>query len=215
MMERIKGRQKKYSGMGLIEMIVSIAIFTVSIAGFSLLFIRAWKTNSYTFEMGRASTAVSQGVNTTVSYLRKVRQGDDGTYPIVSAQSNDLVVFSDYNRDGITERVHFYLQSGQLKMGATVPTTGIPKTYPAGDQQTKILASYIVNTAAEPIFYYYDANYPADKVHNPLAIPLDVSTVRLVKILLKINIVPNKGPENMEMQSFVEIRNLNDYDRMK
>ncbi|MFA5994375.1 MAG: hypothetical protein WC823_05445 [Parcubacteria group bacterium] len=211
----MKKNTKKYLGMGLIEVMVSIAIFTMSIAGFSLLFLRAWKANSYTFEMGQASYAVSRGVNTAVSYLRKVRQGDDGTYPIVSAQNNDLVVFSDYNRDGITERLHFYLQNGQLKMGFTIPTTGIPKTYPAGDQQTKILASYIVNTPAQPIFYYYNANYPADKINNPLVLPLDVSTVRLVKILLKININPNRGPENIETQSFVEIRNLNDYDRMK
>ncbi|MFA5993647.1 MAG: hypothetical protein WC823_01660 [Parcubacteria group bacterium] len=211
----MKKKQKKYLGIGLIEVMVSIAIFTMSIAGFSLLFLRAWKVNSYTIEMGQASYAVSQGVNATVSYLRKVRQGDDGTYPVKSAQSNDLVVFSDYNRDGITERLHFYLQSGQLKMGVAVPTTGIPKTYPIGDQQIIVLASYIVNTATEPIFYYYDANYPADKVHNPLVFPLDVSAVRLIKIMLKININPNRGPENIETQSFVEIRNLNDYDRMK
>jgi hypothetical protein len=79
----------------------------------------------------------------------------------------------------------------------------------------KVLASNIVNDINTPIFYYYNANYPSDKTHNPLTIPLDTSEIRLIKILLKINIDPNKGPENMEMQSFVELRNLNDYDRMK
>lgn len=201
--------------MGLIEMMVAIAIFTVSMAGFTALFLHTWKVNSYSFEMGQASYVVSQGMDKTVSYIRKARQGDDGAYPIQSAGNNDLVVFSDYNKDGITERLHFYLQSGQLKMGATIPTIGIPKTYPAGDQQTIILASNIVNAANEPLFYYYNSNYPADTVNNPLSVPLDVSVVRLVKILLKININPGKGPENIETQSFVEIRNLNDYDRMK
>lgn len=201
--------------MSLIEVMVAIAIFTMSIAGFTALFLRTWKVNSYTLEMGQASLSASQGVNTAVNYIRKTRQGDDGAYPIQSAANNDLVIFSDYNRDGITERLHFYLQNGQLMMGARVPTTGMPKTYPAGDQTTKVLAKNIVNTPSEPIFYYYNANYPTDKVTNPLAMPLDVSAVRLAKILLKINVIPGKGPENIEIQSFVEIRNLNDYDRMK
>jgi hypothetical protein len=210
-----KKRQKNYSGMGLIEVIVSILIFTMSIAGFTMLFLRSWKANSYSFNMGQSSFAASQGVTTAENYIRKARQGDDGSYPIKSAGNNDLVIFSDYNRDGITERLHFYLQNGQLKMGATIPTTGIPRTYPTGDQQVIILASNIVNVSSKPIFYYYNSNYPADKTTNPLAIPLDVSVVRLVRILLDVNVDPMKQPQNVEMESFVEIRNLNDYDRMK
>jgi len=208
-------RIKKYSGMSLIEMLVAIGILTIAMAGFTTLFLRSWKMNSYTIEMGQSSLAVSQGVNTMVSYLRKVRQADDGSYPVKSATGTDLVVFSDYDKDGITERLHLYLQNRQIKMGVTDPTSGIPKSYPAGDQQIKILASSIVNTNSEPIFYYYNSSYPGDTTHNPAAMPVDVSTIRLVKIFLKINIDANKDPDNIETQSFVEFRNLNDYDRMK
>lgn len=206
---------KNNPGMTIIEVIVSIAIFVIAIEGFTLLFIRSWRANSYTIEMGQSSLAVSQGVNTMVGYLRKVRQADDGSYPVKSATSDDLVVFSDYDKDGVTERLHFYLQNSQVKMGMTEPTSGIPKSYPAGDQQTKLLADRIVNTASEPIFYYYNSNYPGDAANNPVAMPVDVSTVRLIKIFLKINIDPNKAPDSIETQSFVELRNLNDYDRMK
>jgi len=209
-------RQKNYfSGMTIIEMIVAISIFTIAILGFTVLFMRSWKMNSYTIEMGQSSYAVSQGVNSMVNYLRKVRQADDGSYPIKSAAENDLVVFSDYDKDGITERLHFYLQSGQVMMGITKPTSGIPRTYEASDQQTKLLADRIVNEADEPIFYYYNKDYPGDTANNPVAMPVDVSTVRLVRIFLKINIDPNRAPDNIETQSFVELRNLNDYDRMK
>ncbi len=211
----MNSRQKKYPGMTIIEMLVAIAIFVVAIEGFTLLFMRSWKINSYTIEMGQSSLAVSQGANKIVGYLRKVRQADNGSYPIVSAANNDLVVFSDYDKDGITERLHFFLQNSQIKMGITDPTNTMPKTYPSGDQQVNILADKIVNTGSEPIFYYYNKDYPADTVHNPVATPADVSTVRLIKIFLKINIDPNRGPENIETQSFVELRNLNDYDRMK
>ena len=80
--------KKIKKGMTLIEALIAISIFTIGIAGFSLLFIKAWQSNSYTFEMGRSSLALSQGVNEIVGYLRKARQGDDGSYPVKSAASN-------------------------------------------------------------------------------------------------------------------------------
>lgn len=206
--------KKKYSGMTVIEMLVAILIFVIAIEGFSLLFIRSWKMNSYSIEMGKASFGVSQGINTIVSYLRKTRQSDNGSYPIQSASNNDLIVFSDYDKDGITERLHFYLQNSQVKMGITKPSSGSQKVYQVADQETKILADRIVNSNSEPIFYYYNKNYPADTINNPVAMPVDVSTIRLIKIFLKINIDPNRAPDNIEMQSFVELRNLNDYDRI-
>lgn len=211
----MQNKFKKIIGMTLIEMLVSMTILVVAIAGFTLLFSRSWQMNKYTIELGQSSLAVSQGMNTMVSYIRKVRQGDDGSYPIISAANNELILFSDYDKDGTTEKLHFYLQDGQIKMGVTHPTGGIPKTYPSGDQQTVILASRIVNDGNTPIFYYYNKDYPGDSEHNPVSTPADVSSVRLIKIYLQINIDPNRAPDNVETQSFVELRNLNDYDRIK
>lgn len=206
---------KKPIGMTLVEVMVAISIFVIAIAGFTLLFARSWQMNSYTLEMGQASMGASQGVNTMVTYIRKARQGDDGSYPIISASGNDLVIFSDYNKDGITERLHFYLQNKEIMMGITDPSAGLPKTYPSGDQTTMILAANIVNSASEPLFSYFNNNYPGDTTNNPLAIPLDVSAVRLIKVFIAVNIDPQKTPNNIDTESFVELRNLNDYDRMK
>ena len=38
--------------MSLIEMIVAIFIFSLGMAGFSMLFVQSWKQNAYTLEMG-------------------------------------------------------------------------------------------------------------------------------------------------------------------
>jgi hypothetical protein len=165
--------------------------------------------------MGRSSLAVSQGVNEIVSYLRKARQGDDGSYPLKSAANNDLVVFSDYDKDGITERLHFYKSGNQVMMGWRKPTGSLPRTYAAGDQGTKIISSIIVNDASTPIFYYYNKDYPGNSTNNPVPPPINVADVRLVEIFLKININPNRAPDSMELRSFAELRNLNDYDRMR
>jgi hypothetical protein len=201
------------SGMSLMEMLIAIGIFTMGMAGFTALFIFSWHQNSYTMEMGQTSMAVSQGVNNLVGYLREVRQGDDGSYPVISADDNDLVVFGDYDKDGITERLHFYRSGSDIIMGIRKPTTGLPKTYLSGDAETKVIASSIVNDINTPIFAYYDSSYPEDSVNNPIATPATVPDVRLIRVDLHMNIDPNRPPDNVQIQSFVEIRNLNDHDR--
>jgi prepilin-type N-terminal cleavage/methylation domain-containing protein len=210
----IKKEAQFKKGLTMIEMLVAIAIFAIGMEGFTLLFARAWKSNSYTLEMGQSSMAVSQGLSKVVNYIRGARQADNGSYPIKSADDNNLVLYSDYNKDGVTERLHFYKSGQNILMGITSPTGTIPKTYSSGDQQTIIIASSIVNDNNTPIFYYYDKNYAGDPDEDPMETPAAISNIRLMKIYLKININPNRAPDNIEMQSFVEIRNLNDYDKI-
>lgn len=207
----LKIKTQKLAGLTIIEMLMAITIFTIGIAGFSQLFVSAWRNNAYAIEMGQSAFFVSQGIDKTISYIRKARQGDDGSYPIKSVGNNDLVIYSDYNNDGVTERLHFYFSNYTLFMGVAVPISSLPKKYPTNDQQIVIIATKIVNTSSDPIFYYYNSNYPGDTANNPLVAPIDVSTVRLIKLHLKININPNRAPDNIEMQSFAEMRNLNDY----
>ncbi|MFZ2192755.1 MAG: prepilin-type N-terminal cleavage/methylation domain-containing protein [Candidatus Moraniibacteriota bacterium] len=201
-------------GLTLVETLVAIAIFAIGMEGFTLLFMNTWKNNAYTLEMGQSSMAVSRGVNMIGGYLRSARQSDSGSYPIESADDNDFVVYSDYNRDGITERLHIYKDGQNILMGVTEPTMTMPKTYPGGDEETIVIANRIVNTESEPIFYYYDGNYAGAPSQLPLTTPANITNIRLIKINLKINIDPNRAPDNIEMQSFVEMRNLNDYDRI-
>jgi prepilin-type N-terminal cleavage/methylation domain-containing protein len=202
---------KNKGGMTLIEMIVAIGIFSIGMVGFTVLFSRTWQNNSYTLEMGQTSMAVSQGVSKIVNYVRGARQSDNGAYAIKSANDNDLVIYSDYDKDDITERLHIYLSNSTVFMGVTDPTSGMPKTYPSGDQETITLASRIVNNSTTPIFYYFNKDYPGDTVNNPLDTPASVSEIRLVKIYIQMNIDPNRAPDNIQLQSFAELRNLNDY----
>jgi hypothetical protein len=150
-----------------------------------------------------------------MDYIRRASQADNGAYPIVSASNNDLVLYSDFDKDGTVERLHFYKNGQLILMGATNPTATMPKTYPAGDQQIITIANNIVNESNVPIFYYYDHNYSGGAGQNPLSTPATVSSVRLMKLFLKININPNRAPDNIQMQSFVELRNLNEYNQIQ
>jgi len=204
---------KSYKGLTLIETIVAIAIFTIGIEGFTILLSRSWTQNAYTIEMGQTSMAASQAVNRVVGYIREARQGDNGAYPVVSADDNDLVIFSDYDRDGQTERLHFYRSAGDLLMGIREPSSGFPVTYASGYGEIKTITSCVVNDADNPIFAYYDADYPEDSVNNPVNTPASAPDIRLVRITIHININPDRAPDNVEIRSFAEMRNLNDHDR--
>ena len=202
---------KKFKGFTIVETIVAIAIFILGTMASVLVYSRIIQNKSYTLEMGKSAFVVSRSVGDLVKHLRRARQSDNGSYPIVSAAANDLVFYSDYNKDGITEKLHIYLSGNKVYMAIRIPSSTFPVTYAAGYETPVQIADSIVNTGSDAMFTYFDRNYPAS---TELSYPIDVSNVRLVKIFLKININPNRSPDNIQQETFVELRNLNDYDRI-
>lgn len=207
-----RSARKFLSGMTLVELLTAIFVMAVAMGGFSILFLRSYKMNSFILETGVASAAASRGVDRIVADLRKVRQGDDGSYPIISGTGTDLKVYLDIDNDGKTERVHYFLQDGLLKQGITEPNATQPVTYPTVETVTTIV-NYVANETNEPVFFYYNDDYPGDTVNNPLSTPISVQDARLVKVRLFININPNKVPEETNVESIAEFRNLNEYVR--
>ena len=198
--------------MTLIEMMMAIFIFTLGILGFTYMFGQVWKMNGFTLEEGQDAMKASQAVDNLVVELRRASQSATGAYPLVSGTSTDLVMYVDVDNDGVVERVHYYydLAHGQLKKGITKPS-GSPASYPDGDQTTTVFVDNVFNTATDPIFYYYNSSYPGDAAHNPLSVPINPADVRLIKVLLFINIRPVTAPDNIKVESFAELRNINDY----
>ena len=203
----MNGLSQKKKGMTLLEAIIAIAIFVIGVEGFSLLFARSWQANHFIFESGQASLLASQATTEVVNDLRKAKLSDTGEYSVKSGSDFDLVVYTDVDSDGTTERVHYFLDGHNLKKGISKPS-GNPLSYPSGDDSVKILSGYIINNSSQPVFYYYNKDYPGDTVHNPLAIPVSVSDVKMIKIHLMINIDPGKAPENINIESFAQLRNV-------
>jgi prepilin-type N-terminal cleavage/methylation domain-containing protein len=201
-------------GFTLIETIVALSLFALGIAATVMVFSSTMKNKAYTLEMGRSSFVVARSMGDLTQYIRRARQSDAGSYPIVSASDNDLVIYSDYNKDDKTERLHIYLSNSKVFMGIRKPSTTFPITYAAGDEQTIQLADHIINSASDHLFSYYNGAYPDDPTGNPVPTPADVSEIRLIKLFLKINIDVNRAPDNIQQETFVEVRNLNDYDRI-
>ncbi len=200
--------------MTLVELMVAIAIVLISMEGFTYLFLKTWDTNKFIIEEGMASTAAARATNKIVIQLRAVQQGDNGDYPIESADDFDLVFYCDVDNDGAAERVHYFLDdvNDQLKLGVSDPLATNPVTYPAGDTTVTVVTNYVVNEASNPIFFYYNENYPGDTVNNPLATPSSVGDIQMIQVHLFVNINPVHAPDNINIESFVDLRNLHDFE---
>lgn len=204
----------KYQAMTLTEVMITIFIMLIAMEGFSQLLIKSWSANKFILEEGLASAAASRATNKIITELRSVRQGDNGDFPVESGDDFDLKAYIDIDDDGVTERVHYFLDlaTDQLKVGITDPTGTAPVTYPASDDTVSVLTNYVVNENANPVFYYYNKNYPGDQVNNPLATPINVEDARLVRVHLLVNIDPVRAPNNINIESFADLRNLENYE---
>ncbi len=88
----------------------------------------------------------------------------------------------------------------QFKKGVIEPT-GQPVQYPLDQESVSVLSSYVRN--APPIFKYYDKDG-----NELLELPARLQDTKLMKVYLVVNVNPNRAPDDLEFESYVQIRNL-------
>jgi len=96
-------------GFTLIETLVVVAIFTVSLGAVFGSILMLYRAHGYTWEQSQAIEEARRGIETMVKEIRTARSGEDGSYPIVLAGDKEFIFFSDINGDGKTERVRYFL----------------------------------------------------------------------------------------------------------
>ncbi|OGM14647.1 hypothetical protein A3D84_00140 [Candidatus Woesebacteria bacterium RIFCSPHIGHO2_02_FULL_42_20] len=148
------------------------------------------------------------GITNLERELRSARSGDNGSYPLEIAGDWEIIFYSDIDYDGNAERVRYFLADSTLTKGIIEPT-GFPITYPAGNEFVKIISENVRN-GIEPVFYYYNSNWPLDTVNNPLAQPLRLSDTRLIGILLRLNSDSSGPDDDYILESTIAIRELKD-----
>ncbi|PIU79415.1 MAG: hypothetical protein COZ28_02485 [Candidatus Moranbacteria bacterium CG_4_10_14_3_um_filter_44_15] len=207
---RIKAEKFAQSGMTLVEMLIAMFIFILMMFSSVYVLHRIYKNYGFAMEQGMSVAAVEHSLKYIIEDIRGMRQSDTGAYPIESADDFDFIFYSDVDKDNVTEKVHYYLENNLIKRGISNPS-GTPPSYPAGDETVTTIAESVVNSAVQPIFSYFNTDYPADQVNNPLAAPVSpVADIRLVKVDAYVNIDPFRAPNNIRLESYVMLRNLKD-----
>lgn len=197
----------KTKGVSLIESIVLIFVFGSAVLALMGFILSAWRAYSYTFEQTVAIHEARQGMETMIKEIREAKIGDDGSYSLVQAGDWEFIFYSDIDRDSATERVRYFLDSNSLKKGVVEPS-GDPPQYILSSEVMSILSSYVRNGTSSPIFTYYNGDWPSDTVNNPLPTLTRLNETKLMHVRLKINVDPNRPPDDFELESDTQIRNL-------
>jgi hypothetical protein len=73
--------------------------------------------------------------------------------------------------------------------------------YPLSQEKITILSAYVRN--APPIFEYFDKN--GNKIEQYPARLIDTN---LMKVFLVVNVDPNRAPDDFELETYVQLRNI-------
>ena len=88
----------------------------------------------------------------------------------------------------------------EFKKGV-IKSVGFPPTYPSDQEVVSVLTAYVRNIP--PIFEYYDQN--GNKIED---YPARLKDTKLMKVYLVVNVDPNRPPNEFELESFIQLRNL-------
>src|SRR4030042_210479 len=192
------------SGFTLIEVLVASAILVVLAFGFLSMQYIIGQNQVSVWRNFLSIDATNTAVSEIVKELRNSRESDAGTYPLEVTGDQEIVFYSDYDYDSSVERVRYTLSGNTLTRGIIKPQ-GSPAVYLPANERTKVVSD-IIRNGSNPVFYYYNGEWPEDTVNNPL-IPADrISNTRLIKIILKANPKANNSGNDYVLESNVNIR---------
>lgn len=201
----MKNKTLYSNGFTLIEAVITIAIGTLLVAGIVGFMIEAGRLQTFISEQSEAIETGNDAVTAMTKALRETTDGADGSYALEAIAANAITFYSDIDADASAEQITYAL-SGTVIIQSVIEPTDAPAEYFPANQTDKTIASGIVNGTytGNPIFSYYDLN------NVELIAPIDLVGVTLIKIHLDVNVDPNRVPDTHTIETYVQLRNLND-----
>lgn len=192
-------------GFSLPEFVVAMAVGLIALLVMSAFMVETGRLQTFISEQSEAIATGDAATTELAAALRETTDGDDGSFAIDTASDYHLTFFSDIDSDANTEKVDYQLTGTILYQTLTEPT-GTPADYLVANGVTTVSATGIVNETytGNPIFTYYDAN------NTILSEPIDLASVTLIKIHLDVNVDPNRVPDTHTIETYAQLRNLND-----
>lgn len=146
--------------------------------------------------------------------MRTMAPSQAGAYPIAEATSSSITFFSDYDKDGVRERIrYFYATSTKsIRKGVIEPSGAGTTTYTLANE---VFSDRVINldtsATTTPIFQYYNSSYDGVATNTPLTSPINIPDVRHIKMLIYVRVPSQKGSTTPLMfQTQVTPRNIKD-----
>jgi hypothetical protein len=198
---------KKNTGFTIRE-IMTVLLITVLVAEVALiLFKKTISLNEVLLKNLNAQSEIRNSFKTIASEIRSASPSSAGAYPMVEVSTSSLIFFSEIDHDNLKERIRYFLSANILKKGVIKPS-GNPLVYNVANEKITDLIHNIAISTSTPIFNYFDATY--DGTSAPLANPVNILSVRLIKISIIIDHDPLNPPAPQYFSTQVSMRNLKD-----
>lgn len=195
-----------HSGFTLIELLISMVIMTIlGLAVLGLQYILS-QNRQVAIENFNTVDRANISVSDMLKEIRTVRFSDAGTYPIESANDNEIIFYSDIDFDNDAERIRYTLNDNVLERGVVEP---VGTTYPVNTEKVKTITD-LVRNSENPLFTYYNSNWPTDTVNNPLASPPSLANIKIIKIYIRINTEDTDPNNDFILETYATLRTLKD-----
>ncbi len=200
-------KTKKYNGFSLAEVIIAVAVGGAILIAVFNFGNSIFSFNSTAQENLNAQSEGRRVLKTIAKELRGTSPSSLGAYPISQAATSSITFFSNIDSDVNKEQVRYFLQNGSLKKGVIKPS-GTPLVYNSANESIVTLISNVRNTAASPLFQYFNSSYAGTS--SPLSSPVPVTSVRFIKVSVEIDKYPNRSLGPVVVTTQVFLRNLKD-----
>ncbi|MFT5179784.1 MAG: hypothetical protein ACI8V7_000339 [Candidatus Paceibacteria bacterium] len=197
---------QKNKGITLIELVISISIFTLILGAYGAFQNDIFSFNSIIYSGLKSQNEAKRIIKPLANEVRSASISNLGSYPLETVATTTFVFYSDIDNDSLKERVKYFLDGEHFKKGVTKPT-GSPLEY---DLDNEDIVNVVENVVDGVIFEYYDETYNGTATSTPLTQPVTPFEVRLVRIKLVIDEDPLNPPAAVTVETQVSFRNLKD-----
>lgn len=180
---RIKNQESKIFGFTLIEVVTTVAIFTILAYGTLALISNLIGSSAGQSALLSGSDQARKAVFNLTNELRNASTSGTGGYPLAEASAQQLTFYSNVDGGSDIERLRYFVNAGALYRGVLKPG-GSPLAYDPANEISNVAQSDLGN-GGNPVFYYFDDTYDGT-VDNYLLQPVNINNVKLVKIRLDI-----------------------------
>jgi prepilin-type N-terminal cleavage/methylation domain-containing protein len=194
----------RQAGLSLVEMLVSVALFSILSYAVLTTIHNLYRFNAYTFAQAYQVQNARTGMQSLIRDVREMTFADDGTFPLAVMNEHQIGFYSDIDRDDSVEYVQYELVGTSTLEKTIYNATGSPPTYNlTTPDETLILSRYVqnINQSTSTFYYYDDTGASATS-------SADLTAVRYVRAQLIINVDPIRDPGQFMLRSSAALRNV-------
>jgi len=191
-------------GMTLVELLVTVALFTLMMLVITNGIAAMYKYNAYTFAQAYQVENARNGMQELIRDIREMTFADNGTFPLAEMEPHLIGFYSDIDRDDSVEYVRYELVASTTLTKRVFNATGTPPTYNLTTPDESItLSQHVQNfTMGSSTFRYYDQS------GGEVTTLAGLTDVRYIVAEIIVNIDPVRDPGQFMLRSSATLRNI-------